>query len=265
MGAKLRRIFLAGILTAVPVYITIVVLQVLFNFMDEILAPLVRRYAGIDIPGLGLVLLIVFLFVLGLFVTNFLGRAMYGWFERVLLRIPIVSNVYNFARQIVQTFSPEHRSAFKMVVWLQYPRPGLWTLGFVTGTSFSKDGVPFYNIFVATTPNPTSGYVVFVPQSHTIQAKMTVEEGFKLLISGGALSKGKHSFMYEFEGGAAVERIGGPVPARLSPGTAPAKGDGDGRPKGEAATAAPVKKKTGVQSGRKTTAKAKPAGKKPSR
>lgn len=263
MGAKLRRIFLAGILTAVPVYITIKVLEVLFNFMDEILAPLIRRYAAIDIPGLGLVLLIIFLFVLGLFVTNFLGRALYGYFERVLLRIPIVSNVYNFARQIVQTFSPEHRSAFKMVVWLQYPRPGLWTLGFVTGTSISKDGVPFYNIFVATTPNPTSGYVVFVPQSHAIQAKMTVEEGFKLLISGGALSKGKHSFLYEFEGSAPVEITDAPIPARLSPGAVPAKGDGDGRPKKrEAAPAAPAKKKPAARSSRKTTGKAKTAGKK---
>jgi uncharacterized membrane protein len=241
VGSKIRRIFIAGILTAVPVYITIKVLQVLFRFMDEILAPLVRRYSSLDIPGLGLLLLIIFLFVLGLFVTNFLGRAMYGYFERVLLRIPIVSNVYNFAKQIVQTFSPEHRSAFKKVVWLQYPRPGLWTLGFVTGASFSEDGVAFYNIFVATTPNPTSGYVVFVPQADTIQAKLTVEEGFKLLISGGALSKGKHSFIHDFKGSTQVELTDAPLPTRLSSGALPAKGDDDGqdgrKPAGKAKTA----------------------------
>ncbi|MFC1619382.1 DUF502 domain-containing protein [Candidatus Neomarinimicrobiota bacterium] len=256
MGAKLRRIFIAGILTAVPVYITIKVLQVLFRFMDEILAPLVRRYSTLDIPGLGLLLLVIFLFILGLFVTNFLGRALYGYFERVLLRIPVVSNVYNFAKQIVQTFSPEHRSAFKKVVWLQYPRPGLWTLGFVTGTSFSNDGVPHYNIFVATTPNPTSGYVVFVPQSDTIQAKLTVEEGFKLLISGGALSKGKHSFLYMFEGSTQVEIADTPIPTRLSPGKTPLKRGVDSQPKSDATTAAPANKKTTVRGGKKSAKRA---------
>jgi uncharacterized membrane protein len=265
MGAKLRRIFIAGILTAVPVYITIKVLQVLFRFMDEILAPLVRRYSTLDIPGLGLLLLIIFLFILGLFVTNFLGRAFYGYFERVLLRIPVVSNVYNFSKQIVQTFSPEHRSAFKKVVWLQYPRPGLWTLGFVTGTSFSKDGVPHYNIFVATTPNPTSGYVVFVPQSDTIQAKMTVEEGFKLLISGGALSKGKHSFLYSFEGGTRVDIADAPVPVRLSPGKTPQKRGQEGQSESEPATAAPASKKATVQGIKKPTKRTRQTEKKSNR
>jgi uncharacterized membrane protein len=198
MGSKIRRIFVAGILTAIPVFATIKVLQILFRFMDQILAPLIQRFLGYDIPGLGLVMLIITLFFLGLFVTNFLGRRMYNFFERFVLRVPIVSNVYNFSKQIVRTFSPEHRSAFQKVVWLQYPRPGLWTLGFVTGTSFSADGVPYYNVFVATTPNPTSGYVVFVAQHDTIEATLTIEEGFKLLISGGALSRGIHHFRFDF-------------------------------------------------------------------
>ena len=256
MGAKLRRIFIAGILTAVPVYITIKVLQVLFRFMDEILAPLVRRYSALDIPGLGLLLLIIFLFFLGLVVTNFLGRALYGYFERVLLRIPLVSNVYNFAKQIVQTFSPEHRSAFKKVVWLQYPRPGIWTLGFVTGTSLSADGLPYYNLFIATTPNPTSGYVVFVPQSDTIDAKLTIEEGFKLLISGGALSHGKHLFLHTFEGGTQVELTDTPISAQLSPGKTPPKSGEDSQPDTKTATAAPASKKTTVQGHKKPAKRA---------
>ncbi|MFB0516494.1 MAG: DUF502 domain-containing protein [Candidatus Neomarinimicrobiota bacterium] len=201
MGAKLRRIFLAGIFTAIPLYVTYKVLEIIFQFMDQFLAPVVQpifyRYLGFNIPGLGLVMMIISLFILGLFVTNVLGRALYGYFERLVLRVPIVSNVYNFAKQIVQTFSPEHRSAFKKVVWLQYPRPGLWTLGFVTGTSVSADGVPYYNIFVATTPNPTSGFVVFVAQKETLEANLTIEEGFKLLISGGALSRSSHQFLHE--------------------------------------------------------------------
>jgi len=91
------------------------------------------------------------------------------------------------------------------VVWLEYPRSGLWTLGFVTGTSQSEDGVPHYNIFVATTPNPTSGYVVFVAQKDTLESDLSIEEGFKLLISGGALSRGSHHFRYDFTKDSRVE------------------------------------------------------------
>jgi len=205
MGAKLRRIFLAGIFTAIPVYITYKVLEIIFQFMDQFLAPVVQpiihRYLGVNIPGLGLVMMVISLFILGLFVTNFLGRALYGYFEKIVFRIPVASNVYNFVKQIVQTFSPEQRSAFKKVVWLEYPRPGLWTLGFVTGTSQSQDGVPYYNIFVATTPNPTSGYVVFVAQNDTLDTDLSIEEGFKLLISGGALSRRSHHFRHDFRPG----------------------------------------------------------------
>ncbi len=201
IGGKIRRIFLAGLFTAIPVYFTYKVLEVIIQFMDRFLAPIIQpileRSLGFRIPGLGMVLMIISLFILGLFVTNFLGRALYGWFEKILLRIPVVSNVYNFAKQIMQTLAPEQRKAFQKVVWLQYPRPGLWTLGFVTGTTESADGEPHYNIFVATTPNPTSGYVVFVAQKDTIQSNMTIEEGFKLLISGGTISSGSHNFRYD--------------------------------------------------------------------
>jgi len=217
IGTKIRRIFLAGIFTAIPVYVTYKILEVIFQFMDRFLAPviqpIIQRSLGFKIPGLGMVLMIISLFLLGLFVTNFLGRALYGYFEKIVLRLPIVSNVYNFTKQIIQTFSPEQRSAFKKVVWLEYPRAGLWTLGFVTGTSQSADGVPHYNIFVATTPNPTSGYVVFVAQKDTLESDLSIEEGFKLLISGGALSRGSHHFRYDHTN---VSRAELPTAARKS-------------------------------------------------
>ena len=203
IGAKIRRILLAGIFTAIPIYVTYKVLEVLIQFMDRFLAPIIQpiiqQSLGFRIPGLGMVLMIISLFILGLFVTNFLGRALYGYFEKILRRIPIVSNVYNFAKQIMQTFSPEQRTAFKKVVWLQYPRPGLWTLGFVTGTTRSADGESYYNIFIATTPNPTSGFVVFIAQKDTIPSSMSIEEGFKLLISGGVLSHDSHNFRYDWK------------------------------------------------------------------
>jgi len=192
---KLRRIFLAGILTAIPAYITFQVLQFLFGFMDRILAPYLERLTGVHIPGLGLLMMVVSLFLLGLLVTNFLGQRLYTWLEKILLKIPLVSTIYTTSKQIVQTFSPENRSSFRDVVWLEYPRKGIWTLGFVTGSTESQDGIDFYNIFIATTPNPTSGFVLFVPKADTIPSGMTIEQGFKLLISGGMLAKGKQAFV----------------------------------------------------------------------
>lgn len=192
---RLRRIFLAGILTAIPAYITFQVLQFMFGFMDRILAPYLERLIGAHIPGLGLLMMLVSLFLLGLLVTNFLGQRLYSWFEKILLKIPFVSTIYTTTKQIVQTFSPENRSGFRDVVWLEYPRKGIWTLGFVTGTTQSQDGIDCYNIFIATTPNPTSGFVLFVPKADTIPSGMTIEEGFKLLISGGMLAKDKQAFV----------------------------------------------------------------------
>ena len=201
MGHKLRRIFIAGILTAIPAYITVEIIQFLFRVTDQILAPLIERILGIHIPGLGLVTMLVSIFLLGLLVTNFLGRRLYAFFEGLLLKVPFVSGIYNTTKQIVQTFSPENRKAFQKVIWLQYPRKEIWSLGFVTGSSTSQDGIPYYNIFIATTPNPTSGFVIFVPQADTIDSNMPIEDGFKLLISGGMLSAEQHTFRHDFLAG----------------------------------------------------------------
>ncbi len=192
---RLRRIFLTGIITAIPAYITVQLLQFLFRFMDQILAPLITRYIGFHIPGLGLVMMVVFIFLLGLLVTNFLGRRLYAFIEDFLQKVPVVSTIYNTSKQIVQTFSPDNRKAFQKVVWLEYPRRGIWSLGFVTGSSQSGDGEPYYNIFIATTPNPTSGFVIFVPQADTMESNLTIEEGFKLLISAGMISAERHKFL----------------------------------------------------------------------
>ena len=122
------------------IYLAKDLLLFLFRFMDQFLAPVVVRFIGFSIPGLGLVLMVVFIFLLGLFVTNFLGRRLYAYFENFLLKVPVVSTIYNTSKQIVQTFSPDSRKAFQKVVWLEYPRRGLWSLGFVTGASQSGDG-----------------------------------------------------------------------------------------------------------------------------
>lgn len=199
-GLKLRRIFLAGIFTVIPVYVTIVVIQMLLRFMDSFLAPMVEGVIGRRIPGLGLVLVVLFLFILGLVVTNILGRGLINMLERFVMKIPIVSTIYSTIKQIVSTFSPDKRGAFLKVIWLEYPRRGLWSLGFVTGESASKDGVEYYNVFIATTPNPTSGLVILVPKAESVESGISVEEGFKLLISGGMITPDMHAFPHTEDG-----------------------------------------------------------------
>ncbi len=204
----MRRIFLTGILTAIPAYITIQLLQFLFRFMDRILAPVVTRFIGFHIPGLGLVMMVIFIFLLGLLVTNFLGRRLYAYIENFLQKVPVVSTIYNTSKQIVQTFSPDSRKAFEKVIWLEYPRRGIWSLGFVTGSSQSADGEPYYNIFIATTPNPTSGFVIFVPQADTMESNLSIEEGFKLLISAGMISAERHKFLKDGQNSADQNTLG---------------------------------------------------------
>ena len=136
--------------------------------------------------SLGFILTILFLYLLGLLVSNVLGKKLYKVFESILNRIPIVSNIYKSIKQITSTLSMPQSKAFQKVVLIQYPRKGLWTICMVTGETKSKEGM-FYNVFVPTTPNPTSGYLLFVKSSDTRPIDLTVEEGLKIIISGGMI------------------------------------------------------------------------------
>jgi uncharacterized membrane protein len=108
-------------------------------------------------------------------------------FEKVINRLPIVKNVYSTAKGIFQAFSFQGKSSFKKVVLIQYPRKGLWTLAFVTGTTTGDDGEEYHSMFVPSTPNPTTGYVLFIKKGEVVDTNFSVEQGLKLLISGGMI------------------------------------------------------------------------------
>ncbi len=143
---------------------------------------------GLKIPGLGIVLTILLIFFLGVLVTNFLGRKIFNIGERIVKKVPVVNTIYSTLKQITETFTKGTSDTFQGAVYIQYPRQGLWTMAFISGESKTKDGIPYYHLFVPTTPNPTSGFFLMIPQADAVPTGMSVEDGLKTIISGGMLA-----------------------------------------------------------------------------
>jgi len=182
------RIF-AGLLAIVPIAVTFWILKLLFNFLDSLASPFLKK-VGIEIPGLGIILTLLFIFVLGLFITNVLGKTLFNWGEKILAKLPIVNTIYNTIKQITSAFSGSTVKSFQQVIFIQYPREGLWTMCFVTNQSKNENGDTFYHVFVPTTPNPTSGVFIVIPKKDAIHPDISVEDGLKAIISGGILDPG---------------------------------------------------------------------------
>lgn len=194
----LRNYFLAGVVVATPIAVTLWLVITVVRFFDRTIKPLVpavynpESYLPFAIPGLGLVFAVIFLTMLGAFAANILGRTAIGWGERVLGRLPLVRNVYGALKQIVETIISQRERNFQEVALIQYPKEGIWALGFVTapakGEMAAVLGGDYVGIFVPTTPNPTSGFLLYESRSRLKILDMSVEEGAKLIISAGLVS-----------------------------------------------------------------------------
>ena len=188
MWAFFKRITFAGIFAIVPIALTFYIIKIIIVFLNQLTAPFLERLQ-LEIPGLGVVLTLLIIFALGIFVTNVLGRKLFSWAEKLIASIPLVKNIYSTIKQITNAFSGAVKTDnYQRVIYIQYPRPELWTISFVTGESVDKSGVRYYHVFVPTTPNPTSGVFIIIPQKDAVDAEMTVEEGLKAVISGGLLA-----------------------------------------------------------------------------
>ncbi len=196
--ARLRRYLIAGILVSAPISITIYVTYVFLNFMDTRVAKILPDawynaiYGHTFIPGVGLLIAILFFIVVGWFARNFMGRIIIQMSEYIVHRMPIVNKLYGTIKQILETVMASQSQAFREVVMLEYPRKEVWSIGFVTGVTEGevqeKTNTDTINVFVPTTPNPTSGYLLFVPKKQLKYLDMTVEEGIKLVMSAGIVS-----------------------------------------------------------------------------
>ncbi len=189
---RLRRYLLTGVVVIAPVGVTAFVLYWIFIRIDAILGRLLSGVLGRRVPGLGLMVLVVLLIVVGWVAQQALGRQLIRLGKRWLLRFPLTAGIYNAASQIIETLIGSNRRLFKSCVLVEYPRKGCWSLGFLTNQAASEIsdavGEDSVAIFVPTTPNPTSGLLVFLPRSQVRITKMGVEDGFKLVISGGAVT-----------------------------------------------------------------------------
>lgn len=190
----LRNKFIAGALALIPVVLTYYFLRAFVGFFDRIVSPVIDPLVGFHIPGLGLIISLIAVYLLGVFITNILGRSLLQFLEKWLNYIPLVRTVYQTSKQIMSAFSLT-QTGFKRVVFLEYPRRGIWTIGFVTGSSIGKDGTRFLHLFLPTTPNPTSGWALFIPEDDVYPSEMSVEQGLKALISGGALTPPTMNFI----------------------------------------------------------------------
>lgn len=201
--ARFRRYFFTGILVTAPISITIYLTYIFLTFVDNKVVRLLPAewyeaiYPKTTIPGLGFVIIIAVFIFIGWFAANFLGRFFIRLSEYIVEQMPVIRTLYGTIKQIFETIMASHSSAFREVVMLEYPRKDVWSIGFVTGATKGEvqghTAQETVNVFVPTTPNPTSGYLLFVPRKDLTYLKMSVEEGVKLVVSAGIIIPSEHN------------------------------------------------------------------------
>jgi len=196
-GQLIRRYFVTGLLIWVPLAITVWVLSLIVGTLDQSLRllPLAlhpKNLFGFDVPGAGVIVTLLIIFVTGVAAANFIGQRLVVWWELLLARIPVVNSIYNSVKQVSDTLFSSSGNAFRKALLVQYPRQGAWTIAFLTG----KPGGDVANhlqgdyvsVYVPTTPNPTSGFFLMLPKQDVIELDMSVDEALKYIISMGVVA-----------------------------------------------------------------------------
>ncbi|MBK1674605.1 hypothetical protein CKO35_15165 [Ectothiorhodospira shaposhnikovii] len=191
-----RRYLIAGLVVWVPLITTVVVIKFIVEMMDRTLLLLPppwrpENLLGFTIPGFGIVVALVIVFLTGLVVANLVGRKLVDLWEAILARIPLVSTIYSAVKQVMETLFGAGGDSFRKVLLIEYPRKGVWTLGFQTGSGMgevqARTERQVVSVFVPTTPNPTSGFIILVPKEEVMELDMSVEDGLKFVMSLGVV------------------------------------------------------------------------------
>lgn len=196
--ARLRGYLLTGIVVTAPIFLTIYFTWIFLLFIDARVTPFIpprynpNQYLPFSMPGLGLIIVLAFFIIVGWLAKNFFGKLLIGLYERILFRVPVISPIYKAIKQVFETVMSGQAQAFRDVVMFEFPRPGMWTVGFITGVmkgeaQFLADD-ELVTVLVPTALNPTSGFLLFVPRKDLRILKMTVEQAIKLIISGGLVA-----------------------------------------------------------------------------
>ncbi len=195
----LKRYLIAGLLVWLPLGVTVLVIRLLVNFMDKLLVFIPMEYhpdtlLGFHIPGLGVVLAVLVVLITGVIVANFFGRQLVAAWESLLGRIPLVRTIYHSVKQVAVTIFSSQGKSFRKVLLIEYPRKGIYTLAFQTGDAVAevreKSGREVINVFVPTTPNPTSGFFIMVPEEDVQVLDMSIDEALKMIMSLGVIVPG---------------------------------------------------------------------------
>lgn len=195
MRKRIRKYFLAGMMVVSPVLLTVFLFLWSFRFLDGILGrhinKLLLRYYGYTIPGLGIIFAVALIFFAGFFVTHLVSKRVLRFFENWFVKFPLIKQVYPAVKEIVSFLFSDTRTHFKTTALVEYPRKGIYALGFIT-----NDGPPDFNkkthrellsVFIPTTPTPLSGFLIFVPKEEVIVTDVSVESALKIIISGGVV------------------------------------------------------------------------------
>tara|TARA_R110002124_G_scaffold23105_1_gene85964 strand:+ start:4651 stop:5352 length:702 start_codon:yes stop_codon:yes gene_type:complete len=200
--ARLRSSFLTGFVVILPIGLTIWLVWTLAGWVDGVVLPLVpqtfrpEQYIGINLRGVGIIFFLVFTVIIGWIAKGLIGRSMLRYSESLVNRMPFVRSIYSGAKQLAETVFAQTDRSFERACLIQYPRKGVWAIGFVSTEAKgevamrAETGSMLLSIFVPTTPNPTSGFLLFVPQEDVIELDMTIEDAAKLVISAGLVYPG---------------------------------------------------------------------------
>ena len=198
----IKRYLITGLVIWVPLVITVWVLLLVVNMMDQtllLLPPQLRteNWLGMHVPGMGIVLTLLIVFVTGVLAANIIGQRLVAFWEGVLARIPVVNSIYNGVKQVSDTLFSPSGQAFRKALLVQWPREGMWTIAFLTGTP-GGDALrhlqgDYVSVYVPTTPNPTGGYFVMMPRKDVIELDMSVDTALKYVISMGVVAPGSNA------------------------------------------------------------------------
>jgi len=207
--SRLRAYFMAGVLITAPISITIYLGWLFISYVDSKVTPLIpikynpATYLSYSVPGLGLVVVVVSMILIGALTAGFVGRFFQRVWERVMDKVPILRGIYKALKQILETVLAQQSNAFREAVLVEYPRRGMWVIAFITGNTQGEiqaiTQANVINLFVPTTPNPTSGFLIFVAKDEITKLSMSVEEAMKMVISGGIVTPTDHRPLGERE------------------------------------------------------------------
>ena len=199
MNKNFRYYFLIGLFSILPIAATLWLMRVILTFFAGPAKSIIGNILPSAVPGqefiswvVGFIMTIIFVLSSGYIISSVFGKILFSKIESIIARIPIVNSLYQTIKGLTESISSSSKQAFSKVVLIQYPRKGIWTLALVTGESANEQGIDFYHLFLPTSPNPTSGYMLYISKDDAVEVDMTTEEAIKIIVSGGAISPDKN-------------------------------------------------------------------------